>query len=128
MWHEAGHIGDRSCAPPRATAFTLAGHPFESKALPEVWMMLGKVPVAPYATPSTDEVPRSIEPYVMESRAILLTRHGALTFGGTLMEACMRMEKIEHCARILFYAALLENRKPQAALTETEIAKLGANH
>jgi len=113
--------------PPVATAFTLAGHPFNSKALPEVWMMLGKVPVAPYATPSTDEVARSIEPYIMESRAILLERHGALTFGGTLMEACMRMEKIEQCARILFFAAMLEDRKAPAALTEAEIARLGAS-
>jgi L-fuculose-phosphate aldolase len=114
--------------PPAATAFTLAGYPFNSKVLPEVWMMLGKVPVAPYATPSTDEVPRSIEPYVMESRAILLRRHGALTFGGSLMEACMRMEKIEHCAKILFYAAMLEDRKAPVAMTDEEIAKLGANH
>jgi L-fuculose-phosphate aldolase len=114
--------------PPVATAFTLAGYPFNSKVLPEVWMMLGKVHVAPYATPSTDEVPQSIEPYVMESRAILLKRHGALTFGGTLMEACARMEKIEHCAKILFYAAMLEDRKAPVALTEAAIAKLGTSH
>jgi L-fuculose-phosphate aldolase len=110
--------------PPVATAFTLAGYPFNSKVLPEVWIMLGKVPVAPYATPSTDEVPKSIESYVTDSRAILLKRHGALTFGGNLVEACMRMEKIEHCAKILFYAAMLEDRKAPVALTEGEIAKL----
>jgi L-fuculose-phosphate aldolase len=114
--------------PPVATAFTLAGYPFNSKVLPEVWMMLGKVPVAPYATPSTEEVPSSIEPFVMESRAILLKRHGALTFGSDLVQAYMRMEKIEHCARILFYAAMLEDRKAPVALTEAEIARLGTNH
>jgi L-fuculose-phosphate aldolase len=111
--------------PPVATAFTLAGYPFNSKILPEVWMMLGKVSTAPYATPSTDEVPKSIEPYVTDSRAILLKRHGALTFGENLMEACMRMEKIEHCAKILFYASMLEGKKAPAALTEGEIEKLG---
>jgi L-fuculose-phosphate aldolase len=110
-----------------ATAFTLAGFPFNSKVLPEVWLMLGKVPVAPYATPSTDEVPLSIEPYIMGSRAILLKRHGALTFGESLMEACMRMEKLEHCAKILFYASMLEDRKAPVALAESEIAKLGSS-
>jgi L-fuculose-phosphate aldolase len=110
-----------------ATAFTLAGFPFNSKVLPEVWLMLGKVPVAPYATPSTDEVPQSIEPYIAGSRAILLKRHGALTFGGSLMEACMRMEKLEHCAKILFYASMLEDRKAPVALAESEIAKLGSS-
>ncbi|MGO9017733.1 MAG: class II aldolase/adducin family protein [Syntrophobacteraceae bacterium] len=109
-----------------ATAFTLAGFPLNSKVLPEVWLMLGNVPVAAYATPSTDEVPRSIEPYIMGSRAILLKRHGALTFGGSLMEACMRMEKLEHCAKILFYASMIEDRKVPVALAENEIAKLGS--
>jgi L-fuculose-phosphate aldolase len=112
--------------PPIATAFTLAGYPFNTKVLPEVWMMLGKVPVAAYATPSTDEVPNSIEPFIQDSRAILLKRHGAITFGESLMEACMRMEKVEHFARILFYAAMMEDRKAPVALTEREIAKLGA--
>jgi L-fuculose-phosphate aldolase len=113
--------------PPVATAFTLVGFPFNSKVLPEVWLMLGKVPIAPYATPSTDEVPQSIEPYVMGSRAILLKRHGALTFGVGLMEACMRMEKLEHCAMILFYASMLEDRKAPVALPENEIAKIGSS-
>lgn len=111
--------------PPVVTAFTLAGFPFNSKVLPEVWLMLGKVPLAPYATPGTDEVPQSIEPHIMGSRAILLKRHGAITFGGGLMEARMRMEKLEHCAKILFYASMLEDRKTPVALTDSEIAKLG---
>ncbi len=113
--------------PPLATAFTLAGFPFNSKVLPEVWLMLGKVPVAAYATPSTDEVPRSISPYIADSRAILLRRHGALTFGASVTEACMRMEKLEHCAKILFYASMLEDRKAPDALPDSEIAKLGSS-
>jgi len=28
--------------------------------------------------------------------------------GGSVTEACMRMEKLEHCAKILFYASMLE--------------------
>jgi len=63
----------------------------------------------------------------MGSRAILLKRHGALTFGASLMEACMRMEKLEHCAKILFYASMLEDRKAPVALTQSEIAKLGSS-
>ncbi|MDR3569483.1 MAG: class II aldolase/adducin family protein [Syntrophobacteraceae bacterium] len=112
--------------PPLSTAFTIAGFPFNSKVLPEVWLMLGKVPLAPYATPATDEVARSIEPYVAKSRAILLKRHGAVTFGRDLSQACMRMEKLEHSAKILFYASMLEERKAPSAMTEEEIAKLEA--
>lgn len=93
--------------PPVATAFTLAGFPLDTKILPEAWHMLGEVPLAPYATPATEEVPRSIEPHVAESRAILLERHGAVTFGLDIAQAWMRMEKLEHCAKILFHASLL---------------------
>jgi L-fuculose-phosphate aldolase len=112
--------------PPVATAATLAGFPLNSKVLPEAWVMLGKVPVAPYATPSTDEVSNSIDPFLLESRAILLRRHGALTFGASPMEAFMRMEKLEHFAKVLFYASMLEDRKAPVTLMESEIAKLDA--
>jgi len=37
------------------------------------------------------------------------------------------MEKLEHCAKILFYASMLEDRKTPVALTESEIAKLGSS-
>jgi L-fuculose-phosphate aldolase len=110
--------------PPMATAFTLSGFFFHSKALPEVWLTIGPVPTAPYATPSTDEVPQSIAPYVEKHRAILLRRHGALTFGKDVPEACMRMEKIEHAAKILFYASILEDRKLPASMSDNEIKRL----
>ncbi|MDR3555152.1 MAG: class II aldolase/adducin family protein, partial [Syntrophobacteraceae bacterium] len=112
--------------PPMATAFTIAGFPFDSKVLPEVWLMLGKVPLAPYATPATEEVARSIEPHVADSRAILLERHGAVTFGRDLAEASMRMEKLEHCAKTLFYASMLVDRKGPSAMSEGDIARLEA--
>jgi len=110
--------------PSMATAFTLAGFPFNSKVLPEVWLMLGNVPTAPYATPSTEEVPQSIAPYIEKHRAILLRRHGALTFGSSVSEAYMRMEKLEHAARILFFASILEDRKTPVPLYDSEIRKL----
>jgi L-fuculose-phosphate aldolase len=110
--------------PAMATAFTLAGFPFNSKVLPEVWLMLGHVPTAPYATPSTDEVPQSIAPYVEKHSAILLRRHGAITFGKNVTEAYLRMEKLEHAAKILFYASMLEDRKTPVPLYDNEIKKL----
>lgn len=110
--------------PAMATAFTLAGFPFNSKVLPETWLMLGHVPTAPYATPSTPEVPESIAPYVENHWAILLRRHGALTFGKNVTEAYMRMEKLEHAAKILFFASILEDRKTPIPLYENEIRKL----
>jgi L-fuculose-phosphate aldolase len=112
--------------PPIATAFTIAGLTFESKVLPEVWLTLGTIPVAPYATPATEEVARSIEPHVANSRAILLERHGAVTFGRDLCQAWMRMEKLEHFAGTLFHASMLQGRKAPAGLSHEQLSKLHA--
>lgn len=110
--------------PPLLTAFTLAGAPFVAEALPEVWLTIGPVPTAPYATPSTVEVPDSIAPFVQDSLAILLERHGSLTMGRTLKEACLRLEKLEHAAHTLFYSRLLNPLAP-GPLSPEALAKLG---
>ncbi|HQN17722.1 MAG TPA: class II aldolase/adducin family protein, partial [Syntrophobacteraceae bacterium] len=83
----------------------------------------GPVPTVPYATPSTDEVPEAIAPYLEEHQAILLERHGSLTLGRSLDEACMRLEKLEHAARTLFFARLLR-RGPLAPLPDEALKKL----
>lgn len=106
--------------PPMLTAFTLAGMPFLAEALPEVWLTFGAVPTAPYSTPATAEVPAAIAPFLENHQAILLERHGSLTLGRTLDEAYLRLEKLEHAARVLFYARLLS----QAPLTPLPVEAL----
>lgn len=93
--------------PPYATAFAVAGIPLDKHILPEAVLTLGVVPIAPYGTPSTDEIPESIRPYVRDSDVILLANHGALTLGVDLMTAYFRMETLEHTASILYKAMLL---------------------
>lgn len=97
--------------PPMLTALTLASIPFPAEALPEVYLSFGSVPTAPFATPSTEEVPRSIEELVPNHQAILLERHGAVTMAATPHDAFLKMEKLEHAARTLFYAHLLGKGK-----------------
>ncbi len=110
--------------PPLATAFTLSGFRFDAKVLPEVWLTMGEVPTAAFAIPSTEQVPQSIAPYVENHRAILLERHGALTFGENATQAYMLMEKLEHAAKTLFLASVLKGRRPPEPLGEREIEKL----
>jgi L-fuculose-phosphate aldolase len=111
--------------PPMLTALTLAGLSFMAEALPEVWLTLGSVPTAPYATPCTSEVPDAIAPFLEKHQAILLERHGSLTLGRSLNEAYLRLEKLEHAARILFYANLL-GKTPPVALPQEALEKLEA--
>ncbi len=111
--------------PPLLTALTLARVPFASDVLPEVWLTIGPVPTAPYATPSTRAVPDSIEPFVDTHNAILLERHGSITLGRSLREALQRLEKLEHAAHTLYHAHRLLGHSPDPlspeALQDLEI-------
>ena len=52
------------CHPAYATAFAAAGRGLTEPVFPEVILTLGRVPLCKYSTPSTDELPLSMEPYI----------------------------------------------------------------
>lgn len=93
--------------PPIATGFGVAGQSLPASVLPEVILQMGTVPLVPYATPGTDALPDSLEPFLPQHDAFLLANHGATTLGPTLEVAHQRMESLEHAARILFVARSL---------------------
>jgi len=107
--------------PPYATALTLTGLSLEDPILPEVVMMFGKIPTAPYATPSTKESAESIRHLIKDHQAILLDHHGAVTYGGSLEEAFHKMEKLEHAAKTVLAATSLGTPKK---LDENQLGKL----
>jgi|LSQX01.1.fsa_nt_gb L-fuculose-phosphate aldolase len=86
--------------PPTATGFACAGEPMDDYVATEAVYALGCVPVAPYGTPSTPEVPNSIAPLLAEYDAILLEFHGVLTVGADVMSAYYLMESVEQYAKI----------------------------
>ncbi len=86
--------------PPAATAFAVCRRPLEEAYLTETITGLGKVPVVPFALPSTSQVPDSLRPYAAHYNAALLANHGAITWGEDLWRAFDRMEQVEHTAKI----------------------------
>ena len=109
--------------PPVATGFAAARLGLTEPILPEAVLTLGPVPLAQYATPSTDEVAKSIEKLIIMHNALLLANHGVLTVGSTLDEAMERMERVEHLAKVTLVAALLGGAK---TLSASDIAKIKA--
>ena len=67
--------------PPGATGFAVAHRAMDMYNMIETVAVLGAVPLTPYGTPSTSEVPDAIEPYLDRHDALLLENHGALTVG-----------------------------------------------
>ncbi len=86
--------------PPTATAFAAASIPLDSLMLPEMVVYLGPVALVPYATPGTEELAEQLKICLPGHDGFLLENHGALTVGGDLREATLRMELLEHNARI----------------------------
>ncbi|HEY9871471.1 MAG TPA: class II aldolase/adducin family protein [Candidatus Obscuribacterales bacterium] len=107
--------------PTVTVAFTVAGVSLSKCILPETVCTLGVIPVAPYATPSTEEVPASIEQLIGAHDAVVLDHHGALTVGSDLWDAFYKLETLEHHAQTLLVAHLLGGPKP---LLSSQVKKL----
>lgn len=90
-----------------ATSYAIAGIPLDEPILSEAMLQIGAVPIAKYAKPGTYDVPDGIAPFVKGYGAVLLSNHGALTWGTTLGEAFSRMEVLENYAHISFVVGLL---------------------
>lgn len=93
--------------PMYATTFAIAGQPLMDPIMPEAVIFLGGVPLARYGTPSTMEIPDSIEEFLPDYDAVLLENHGALTYSDTLLNAYHRMESVEFYARLMYQAKML---------------------
>lgn len=112
--------------PLTAVALTVAGLPPPNDLVPEASVVLGTVAVAPFATPGTDEVPRSLAPLLPAHDVLLLERHGALALGTSLFQAYDRMETLERVARVALVARLAGSCEPlPRAAVEKVLAAAG---
>ena len=109
--------------PPAATGFAVAGQEIPGNLLPELIFVVGPVPLVPFGMPGTPELGDRIVPFLEDRRhqALLLANHGAVTLGATLDEAWIRMESLEHAARIIAAALSVGEPKP---LTAQAVARL----
>jgi L-fuculose-phosphate aldolase len=112
--------------PPHAVAWSLARP--ELKELPcehlgEVILGAGHIPFVPYARPGTAAMGGELRKFLPDTRAMILSRHGAVTWGESLDEAINGMERVEHSAQMLWLAESLGGSKP---LPPEEVAALRA--
>lgn len=108
--------------PPVATGYAAAGLALNQALISEVVLALGCIPLAQYGTPGTPELSDALAPLIGQYDAILMANHGVVTYGADLLAAYMRMETVEHFARISLVTRLLGR---QALLSREEVEKLG---
>jgi L-fuculose-phosphate aldolase len=107
--------------PPTATGFAASGLGLNSPLVCEVVVGLGSIPLARYGTPGTPELTDALEPLIPNHDAILMANHGVVTFGPSLESAYMKMETVEHFAKIALVTHMLGQAQP---LGEKEVEKL----
>ncbi|MEG2053648.1 MAG: class II aldolase/adducin family protein, partial [Oscillospiraceae bacterium] len=93
--------------PPGATGFAVAHKSMDMYNMIEDVAVIGSVPLTPYGTPSTTEVPDAIEPFLEDHDVMLLENHGALAVGSDVITAFYRMESLELWAKITINAVIL---------------------
>lgn len=109
--------------PAVATGYAVAGRQLPPAVLAEIVTTLGCIPIAPYGTPSTDQLAEAVIGPIKNYDALLLANHGALTAGDSLEQAEERMYQLEHFAEVALVAELLGG--PQAFSVE-EVERLSS--
>lgn len=107
--------------PPYGTVFAIAGEALYPRQMPENIIAMPEIPVAPYATPSTEELADEIEPFVNTHSCCLMEMHGALSWGDSLLNAYQTMERLEFTAKLTFLARQLGITRE---LPEDEVQRL----
>ncbi len=111
--------------PPIATAWSIAYPQLEElpcNSCSELILAVGKIPIVPYARPASVDMTEALSAYLPYSRVMILSNHGAISWGESLMEAYNGIERLEHAATMLMYAKSL-NRLNDLPADEIEQLK-----
>lgn len=108
--------------PPNATAIgSSRGNPIERPFIAEALVSLGpRIPKLPYAQPG-EPAKQALAPWCELVDAVILANHGVLAWGADPEQALLRLELVEHLAKIAVAAQTLGGIEP---LPESAIAPL----
>jgi len=109
-----------SAQAPSATAFSVSEELFNTRTIPESYILLRDIPKISYGPQYTDE--QVISDRISENTPVVLQQNDAvLTVGSTLLEAFERLEVAEFSARSLIDAKILGGL---IAINEHQIRKI----
>lgn len=107
---------------PCATAVGCANQEILTWALPEAVVSIGPgIPLVGLALPNSKELWADLDPLLAHYDAVMIAGNGIFSWGKTLEQAFLRMELVEHLAKILLSSATLGGPK---LLSATQVASL----
>jgi len=105
--------------PPALVSFSIAGLVPDTAVFPSTKRLCGDVGFAPYELPGSDALGQKISAvFAQGARTVVLENHGVCLGGKNLLEAYLRFETLDFCARTIHQASLLGGAKP---LTDAQI-------
>ncbi len=109
--------------PPYATARGLAGFPLDKPSIPESVVSIGdNIPVARFAMPGDPENDNIVSEMLSISNVFMMPGNGVLSIGTDLKVAYLRLELVEHLAKIDFISKFHGEQKQ--LLSDEDINKL----
>ena len=130
--HRACHRArpDISCVihahPPTATGFCVANRSLGEHFMAEPVVSLGKsIPLVPFFPPKSKELENEIERALQHADVIMMANHGVLAVGGSFEQAFLRLELVEHLAKIALVANQLGGVVPIPSHVVEQLSKKG---
>ncbi|MBO7720977.1 MAG: class II aldolase/adducin family protein [Kiritimatiellae bacterium] len=93
------------CHPPHCNAFLFAGQVPPNGVNPEADIFFNQIPLAPYATPGSDEVAASVAAAAKTANVIFMENHGIVCGGRDVEEAEWFAENADAYCQVLLLAA-----------------------
>ncbi len=101
---------------PFAVAASLAG-----VDLSQAYITVAPVPTTDYARISSEETPRVLEPFMDDYNWAIIPRHGTVAWADSLWNAFLRVEGLEHAAKVLMAARAAGPIEPLPAERRLEL-------
>jgi L-fuculose-phosphate aldolase len=105
MMLSAGWDACVHCHPPHCNAFLCAGQVPPNGINPEADIFLNQIPLAPYATPGSDEVAASVAEASKKSNVVFMENHGIVCGARDIEEAEWFAENADSYCQVLLLAA-----------------------
>ena len=108
--------------PVTASSFTASEMKINTALIAESAAVLGNPVFTQYAKQGSSELAHIVSAATANANIVLMSNHGVLTVGETLLKAFDRIEVLEAAAKITLYTELLG---PKRALSPSQLSELG---
>jgi len=109
--------------PVTASSFTASEKKINTALIAESAAILGTPVFTPYAIQGSTDLAQIVSAATAKANIVLMSNHGVLTVGETLLNAFDRIEVLEASAKITLYTELLGSKR---VLTDAQVSQLAA--